>query len=179
MALCGFTMTKPLEHTAQYWIDHLELAPHPEGGFFRETYRSAGSIESSTLPDCFSTARAFSTAIYFLLRSHEHSAFHRIASDELWHFHTGSPLTVHCIHPGGDYARILLGPDPDAGQVFQGVVPAGVWFGATVDQPESYSLVGCTVAPGFDFADFELARRSDLITRCPQHQAIIERLTDR
>ena len=164
-------------HNAQYWIDHLELAPHPEGGFFRETYRSPGIIESCALPDGFSGARAFSTAIYFLLRSHERSAFHRIASDELWHFHMGSPLTVHCIHPGGEHARILLGPDPDAGQVFQAIVPAGVWFGATVDDPGAFSLVGCTVAPGFDFTDFQLASRDDLLAQYPQHRAIIESLT--
>ena len=171
-------MNASAERDATYWIDRLHLEPHPEGGFFRETYRSPESIDSGALPSRFDGPRAIATAIYFLLRSHERSAFHRIKSDECWHFHTGSPLTIHVISPEGDYAARSLGSRPDLGQAFQAVVPAGSWFGATVHDPDSFSLVGCTVSPGFDFADFELAGRSDLTARYPQHRSIIEKLTD-
>jgi predicted cupin superfamily sugar epimerase len=167
----------PLERSAQYWIDHLGLTPHPEGGFYRETYRSSESVPGEALPSRFAGDRAFSTAICFLLRSHERSALHRIASDELWHFYAGAPLTVHTIDDAGTHGMLHLGPEPASNQAFQVVVPAGVWFGATVDRPDSFSVVGCTVAPGFDFADFELAVRSDLVGRYPQHRDIIERLS--
>ena len=152
--------------TAQDWIAALPLIPHPEGGYYRETYRSPMAV---ALPG-FSGERAVSTAIYFLLPAGEVSAFHRIKSDELWHFYTGQLLTIHGIDPAGGYSTIELGP----GQP-QAVVPAGSWFGATVDS--GYALVGCTVAPGFDFSDFELASRSALLAQYPQHRPIIERLT--
>ena len=170
-------MNTPLAHDAQYWIDHLGLVPHPEGGFYRETYRSEELVDAAALPDRFDGSRSYSTAIYFLLRGHEYSALHRIASDELWHFCTGTPLTIHTIDSAARYGRIHLGSDPEQGQVFQAVVSAGTWFGAIVDDPDAYALVGCTVAPGFDFADFQLASRSALVTQYPQHRAVIQRLT--
>ncbi|MEO0415332.1 MAG: cupin domain-containing protein [Verrucomicrobiota bacterium] len=163
--------------TAEYWIDHLMLEAHPEGGFFRETYRSADAISQSALPDRFSGDRSASTGIYFLLRSGEFSHLHRIASDEMWHFYAGSSLTVHVIHSDGRYESIALGADVANGESFQAMVPAGAWFGATVDQPDSYALVGCTVAPGFDFADFEMADRAQLTTHYPEHRSIIELIT--
>ena len=159
-------------HPASHWIDHLRLLKHPEGGYFRETYRSAEQIPQDGLPARFDSPRAFSTAIYFLLPSEEVSALHRIKSDEVWHFYVGSQLTIHVIDQNGAYSQIKLGDD-----CFQAVVRAGCWFGATVDESQSYALVGCTVAPGFDFADFETAKRADLLARYPQHRAIIERLT--
>jgi predicted cupin superfamily sugar epimerase len=155
-----------------YWIGKLQLIKHPEGGYYRETYRAAESIPQGGLPPRFNGPRVFSTAIYFLLPSEECSALHRIKSDEVWHFHAGSPLTIHVIDQNGAYTQIKLGGDS-----FQAVVRAGCWFGATVDAHGSYALAGCTVAPGFDFADFELAKRADLLSRHPQHRAIIERLT--
>ena len=157
---------------ACYWIEKLELARHPEGGYFRETYRSDEVVSAAGLPARFGAPRAFSTAIYFLLPGNECSAFHRIKSDELWHFYAGSGLTIHIIEPNGTYTH--LGLD---GEHFQALVRADWWFGATVDDPQSFSLVGCTVAPGFDFADFELAGRDAIIELFPQHRAIIERLT--
>ena len=156
---------------ARYWIEKLQLARHPEGGYFRETYRSDEVISAAGLPARFSAQRAFSTAIFFLLPGNECSVFHRIKSDELWHFYAGSGLTIHIIEPNGTYTH--LGLD---GEHFQALVRADWWFGATVDDPQSFSLVGCTVAPGFDFADFELARRDTIIELFPQHRAIIERL---
>jgi uncharacterized protein len=157
---------------ARYWIKKLELAKHPEGGYFKETYRSNETIFAAALPPRFDGNRAFSTAIYFLLTAVECSSLHRIKSDEMWHFHAGSELIIHIIEPTGSYSQIKLGGDR-----FQAVVPAGCWFGATVDEPQSYALVGCTVAPGFDFADFELARRDELIAQYPRLRGIIERLT--
>ena len=118
-----------------------------------------------------------STAIYFLLEGENFSAFHRLRSDEVWHFYAGSPLLVHIIDPGGMYSSILIGSDPEAGQVFQAVVPTGCWFGSHVADWNSWALVGCTVAPGFDFQDFELARRKELEAMYPQHRKIILNLT--
>ena len=118
--------------TAQYWIDRLNLIPHPEGGYYRETYRSELSIAREALPPQFTGPRLVSTAIYFLLESNNFSAFHRLRSDELWHFYAGSPITVHVIEPEGSYSGIQLGADPDAGEVLQAVVKAGRWFASEV-----------------------------------------------
>jgi predicted cupin superfamily sugar epimerase len=163
---------------AQYWIDTLRLLPHPEGGYFRETYRAESSIAQEALPAGFDGPRSISTAIYFLLDGENFSAFHRLRSDEVWHFYAGTPLLIHVIKPGsGEYAEIELGADLDRGQAPQAVVRAGWWFACRVRDPESFALVGCTVAPGFDFADFEMARRGGLIQAFPQHQELIERFT--
>jgi uncharacterized protein len=161
----------------RYWIDKLGLKPHAEGGFYRETYRAPLRIQKSALHGPFRGDRNASTAIYFLIDGENFSAFHRIASDEMWHFYAGSTLTVEVIDPTGDHSQILVGNHPEAGEEFQAVVPAGCWFASHVKNPHSYSLVGCTVAPGFDFADFEIARRTSLAAEFPQHRALIERLT--
>ncbi len=166
-----------MQEKARNWIDRLRLRPHPEGGWFHETYRSAEIIPATALPERFHGERCFSTAICFLLEGEQFSAFHRIASDELWHFYCGSTLAIHVIAPDGEYSKIRLGHDPDAGAVLQGIVPAGCWFGAELEDRQSYGLAGCTVAPGFDFADFEIATRNELSMRYPQHQSIIRRLT--
>ncbi|TDB68942.1 cupin domain-containing protein [Arundinibacter roseus] len=164
--------------SAAYWVEKLTMQAHPEGGYFAETYRAAELISAQALPSRFGGARSFGTAIYFLLEGHHVSALHRIQADELWHFYTGDPLEVFVIDPEtGELSIIRLGNDPEAGQVFQAVVPAGMWFGSKPMAGGSYSLVGCTVAPGFDFEDFELADRSDLLGRYPQHSALIEQLT--
>ena len=163
--------------TAQAWIDGLQLRRHPEGGWFRETYRSDEGVGRAALPPRFGDDRAFSTAIYFLLEGEDFSALHRIKQDEVFHFYDGSSLTVHVIDPDGNYSALKLGRDWTAGERPQAVVPAGSLFGATVNDTRSYSLVGCTVAPGFDFADFELPPREELCRQFPQHREIIERLT--
>lgn len=162
------------------WVEHLNLQPHPEGGYFSETYRSEGEIPAAALPE-LSGARHYSTAIYFLLGAEDKSAFHRIKQDEVWHFYQGSGLTVHVIGADGGYRQIKLGSNPLNGEVLQAVVEAGAWFGASLTQPQDasdFTLVGCTVAPGFDFADFELAERQSLLSEFPQHRAIIEKLTN-
>lgn len=166
-------------HTAQYWIDRLNLLPHPEGGYYRQTYESGLHIEQAALPSAFTGSRRASTAIYFLLAGEDFSALHRLASDEVWHFYTGGSLLVHSIDPAGKCKTARLGPNPETGDQFQYVVPAGCWFGSSLVDPDSYALVGCTVAPGFDFADFELARRAELCACHPRHRALIEQLTRR
>jgi predicted cupin superfamily sugar epimerase len=162
---------------AKDWIERLQLRPHPEGGFFRESYRSAETISREHLPARFAGDRAFSTAIFFLLEGDDFSALHRIKQDEVWHFYDGGPLTVVSIAPDGMLCSVNLGRDAAAGEVLQAVVPAGYVFGARPSDPRTFSLVGCTVAPGFDFADFEIPSRQELIGRFPQHAAVIEELT--
>lgn len=162
---------------AKAWIDGLQLRRHPEGGWYRETYRSAEILSRAALPPRFSGDRACSTAIYFLLEGEDFSALHRIKQEEVFHFYDGSGLTLHLIEPAGTYAAFKLGRDLAAGELPQAVVPAGWLFGATVNDPRSYSLVGCTVAPGFDFADFSMPSREELRRQFPQHRQIVERLT--
>lgn len=163
--------------TQQDLISTLGLQPHPEGGFYKETYRSKESIPAHGLTETYGAPRSFSTCIYFLLTSEAFSAFHRVKQDEAWHFYLGSPLKIHAIDPNGRYSETIIGNRFEKGEVPQHMVTGGDWFGAEVFEDGGFSLVGCTVAPGFDFADFELARRSELIRSFPQHQTIIEALT--
>lgn len=163
---------------AQGWIDALGLVPLPEeGGWYREVYRAAESIPQAGLPARFPGPRRFATSIYYLLHSGEFSAFHRIRQDEGWHFYTGSPLVVHTLAPEGAYGQLRLGPDFGAGERFQATVPAGTLFAAEVAEAGTFALAGCTVAPGFEFQDFEVPGRAALLARYPAHGAIIRRLT--
>jgi predicted cupin superfamily sugar epimerase len=163
--------------TASYFIEKLGLTPHVEGGAFREIYRSELVIPRSSLPLFFQGSRSASTSIYFLLAAGQFSAFHRIAADEQWHFYYGDPLLVYEITHGGRLIEHRLGQDPEKGECFQTVVKAGSWFASMPAPGSEYSLVGCTVAPGFDFEDFELARREPLSQMYPEHAAIIAQLT--
>ncbi len=166
--------------TAEYWIDRLALEPHPEGGYFREVYRSAAQIGECCLSGDRVGSRSVSTSIYYLLSGRESggvSALHRLRSDEIWHHYAGGSLTVHVIDSAGSYRALGLGLDLDAGQSPQVMVPAASWFGAVEDDASSHCLVGCTVAPGFDFRDFELADRAALVGLYPEQRGIIERLT--
>ena len=166
-------MDKPI---ANELIDQLKLVKHPEGGWYCETYRSEDFIQAAALPDRFLGDRPVCTAIYFLLQSGDISALHRIKSDEIWHFYAGDSLTVHVITPQGEHYPLHLGSNHSGGETFQCIVPAGCWFGAELPG-EGYSLVGCTVAPGFDFADFEMGDRDDLLKEFPNHREIIQRFT--
>lgn len=160
--------------TAAYYIHSLQLQAHPEGGFYAPTYRSAEQIEQAALPARFTGNRLFSTAIYFLLEGHAYSAFHRIKSDELWHFYDGCCLDIFVLHPNGASEILRLGP-PSQGGAFQHWVPAGSWFAAQPVVASGFTLAGCTVAPGFDFADFELAGKQALLQQFPHQAAWIER----
>jgi uncharacterized protein len=160
--------------TARYYIEHLALQPHPEGGHYKETYRSAGTIPAVCLPGMGD--RSFSTAIYFLLQEGDFSAFHRIKSDECWHFYEGGTLLVHVINQNGEYNCTKLGRNIHEGEVLQYVVPAGAWFASEPASDTFFSLVGCTVAPGFDFADFEMGKRENLSRQFPRYELLISRL---
>lgn len=151
----------------------LNLLHHPEGGWYCETYRASLQV---SVP--WSTQkRAAATSIYFLLEWPEFSAFHRIKSDELWHFYEGSSIEVYWFSHSGELTTLRLGRDAESGEVLQGVVPANVWFASKPVIPGSFALVGCTVSPGFDFNDFELASRSDLLRLYPNHKELITNLT--
>ena len=159
-------------------INHYKLLPHPEGGFFRQTYSAAEQISKEALPERFEGSRSFSTAIYFLLPQGSFSAFHRIKSDEVWHFYEGCPLNIHVIHPNGQYDCLKLGSNLNNGESYQLVVPANAWFASEpVGAPGTFALVGCTVAPGFDFSDFELAEAEKLVEQYPSHELLIKRLS--
>ena len=162
---------------AEYWIDKLQLTAHIEGGAYASTYTAALTLPQQVLPASFHGARPASTAIYFLLKQEQFSAMHRIAADELWHFYYGDPLIVYEIEPGGNLTEHRLGNNPANNESFQCLVKAGSWFGSKTITDGAYSLVGCTVSPGFDFADFELGERATLIELYPQHAAIIGMLT--
>ncbi len=157
-------------------VKKFNLLPHPEGGYYKETYQSAESIAKEALPDRFGGPRPFSTAIYFLLESGNFSAFHRIKSDECWHFYAGDPLHVHVIYPDGNYALLELDNQLNHGSTCQAIVPAGAWFASETASGGSFSFVGCTVSPGFDFADFELAKSAELSALFPTHAPLIQRL---
>lgn len=158
-------------------VTRLKLAPHPEGGFYRETYRAPESISKNALPARFTGDRSHATAIYYLLAAGDRSKLHRIHADEIWHFYDGDPLLIVAIAPDGVLSVTTLGRDFAHGQVPQYVVPAGHWFGALPAPGSTYALTGCTVAPGFDFADFELAEPDALLAAFPQHRDWIEKLT--
>lgn len=158
-------------------ITRLNLAPHPEGGFFRETYRSRGEIFNNSLDKDYKGKRNYSTCIYFLLTSDNFSAFHRLIQDEIWHFYDGSPIELHIISDLGVYTKHTIGMDLQKGEVPQFVVPGRSWFAAEVVNQNAYSLIGCTVSPGFSFEDFELKSRNDLIALFPDQKEIISRLT--
>jgi uncharacterized protein len=160
---------------AKYWLEKLNLQKHPEGGAFNEVYRSEEVLDN--LPDRYIGKRSVSTSIYFMLEENEISMFHRLTSDETWHFYTGCSLTVHIIDPSGKYFSVKIGSDPEKDEMFQYTIRKGCWFGAEVNDKSSYALIGCTVSPGFDFHDFELGERAKLLEVFPEHAEIIKRLT--
>ncbi len=162
--------------SALQYIQHYKLLPHPEGGWYKETYRSVETIEKNNLPANFIGNRNFSTAIYFLLEQGNFSAFHKIKSDECWHFYAGQPLLIYVLLPSGQLKITRLGNNIDKDELFQYVVPANCWFASKPDLGSKYCFVGCTVAPGFDFEDFEMASAADLSAAHPLHASIIYEL---
>ena len=162
--------------TATDLVKKYEMLPHPEGGWFKETYRSSELINGNALPERFSENRFFSTAIYFLMENGDFSGFHRIKSDECWHFYAGQTLLVYVINSTGNLDIIKLGNKIELGECFQYVVPANCLFASRPANESEFSFVGCTVAPGFDFADFELAVADNLSLQFPQHKSIIDSL---
>lgn len=158
---------------AEYWVKKLAMEEHPEGGYFVQTFKSDRQF---ALPG-YEGPRSACTAIYYLLESGQFSAFHRMKSDEIWHFYAGGPLALYIIDSSGNLKKVVMGRDPGNAQVFQATVKAGSWFAASVVGPRSYSLVGCIVAPGFEYQDWELGNRNDLASRYPRHRRIIKKYT--
>ncbi|HEY9485039.1 MAG TPA: cupin domain-containing protein [Nitrososphaeraceae archaeon] len=162
-----------MKKDSAYWISKLNLQKHREGGYFIESYKS---IELVNLPN-YHGPRHVCTAIYYLLKGDEFSSFHVMKSDELWHFYAGSSLTLFIIEPNGRLNEVILGENIDNGHTFQAAITAGCWFAAAVDDYNSYSLVGCTVSPGFDYQDWKIGDRKILTKLYPQHKSIIEKYT--
>lgn len=154
---------------ATYWIEKLQMTAHPEGGFYKETYRSDAQIETP------SGLRNISTAIYFLLQNEQKSHFHRIKSDEQWFHHLGETLEISYIF-NNQLHQIYLGNNPENGEVLQATIPANTWFASRLKSGSGFGLVSCTVAPGFDFNDFEMAEKADLLSHYPVLQDIIEEM---
>ncbi|HLU94093.1 MAG TPA: cupin domain-containing protein [Membranihabitans sp.] len=164
-------------NTIEVIKEKLNLVPHPEGGFYRESYRSRDYIHQDSLPPEYKDQRHYSTCIYYLLTLGNFSAFHRIRQDEIWHFYDGTAIQLHTISPEGQYQKHSIGRNIIYGEFPQLIVPGGHWFAAEVTVPNSYALVGCTVSPGFHFDDFELGNRNELIDRFPKHREVIIRLS--
>jgi uncharacterized protein len=164
--------------TADELIRQLGLQPHPkEGGFFRETYRAGESWPAAALPGRYQAARSASTAIYYLLTPNTCSALHRLQSDEIFHFYLGDPIRMLQLEPNGTGRTIVIGPDLLAGQQVQAIVPRGIWQGSCLEPGGAFALLGCTVAPGFDYADYESGDRQSLLTQYPAFADMISRLT--
>jgi len=157
------------QHSADYWINHLALEIHPEGGAYARVYTSPITISKASLPENFHDSRSICTHIYYLLRQNEFSAFHKIQSDELWHFYDGDTLIIYEINADGSLTEHLLGKNIEAGESPFCVIKASNWFAS--------SLKKGTVSPGFDFAEFELAKRNELISKYPTHEELITGLT--
>ena len=159
-----------MEKDASYYIEHLGLEPHAEGGYFRSTFSSDNTISANGLD------RKLYTSIYFLLGEKDISHLHRLKSDELWYFHGGDPLTVHVIDQEGSYHEYKLGLDLVNGEVPQLIVPGKSIFGSSVSEGGAFSLVGCMVTPGFEYEDFELFTQDELLKKYPEHASVICKL---
>jgi predicted cupin superfamily sugar epimerase len=146
----------------------LGLEKHPEGGHFKQTYRSDTMVNV----EGYDGPRNIATAIYYMLAGSEFAAFHRIRSDEIWHHYAGGPITLYAIGNDGKLSKTRIGKEMP-----QAIIKAGTWFAAALDGKKSYCLLGCTVSPGFDYRDWELAKRDELVRTYPRHKKIIERYT--
>lgn len=160
---------------SKFYIQKLQLEKHPEGGYFREIYRSA-EMFTTDYPGR-RKKRNYSTSIYFLLDGKQISKFHKLRSDELWHFYDGSSVIIHLIDEEGKYSKIYLGKNLVDGEVYQTAIKKNNWFAAEVADKKSFTLVGCTVSPGFDFSDFEFGKRDLLVKQFPELEELINRLT--
>ena len=159
-------------------IQKLDLKPLPfEGGYYRETYRSAETIPAEALPPRYTHDKHYGTAIYYLLTPDTFSALHRLPTDEIFHFYLGDPVTMLQLHPDGHGETLTLGPDLARGQLLQAVAPKNAWQGTFLNEGGRFALMGVTVAPAFDFEDFQLASRADLLNVYNEYRTLIERLT--
>ena len=164
-------------HDVNSVIKTLELIPHPEGGYFREVYKSEEITTQDMLPSRYNGNRSFLTSIYYLLKNNDVSRFHNLLSDEIWYFHIGSPVIIHQISFDGSYSKYLLGSNYLSEEKPHVLVRRNTWFGAEIKNKDSFSLVSCAIAPGFEFLDFKLADRNELLVKYPQHTDLIIKLT--
>ncbi|RAJ31042.1 cupin domain-containing protein [Pedobacter cryoconitis] len=155
---------------ASYWIDRLDLQPHPEGGYYKETFRSQSGVYRNNE----SKLKSACTSIYYLLEGSDFSGFHRLKSDELWYFHCGQPVNIHVLDTDGGYSCIELS-DSETGNL-QAVIKPDCWFAAEVPSKLGFALVSCAVAPGFDFSEFEMATKNSLSSAYPFQKSLIEKL---
>jgi hypothetical protein len=163
--------------TAKQIISALDMRPHPEGGYFAETHRAAEEIPEKALPSRYGGPRAHGTAIYYLLTSDTCSRLHRLASEEIYHFYLGDPVKMVWLSPEGQGRYVTLGGDILAGTRPQLVIPKDTWQGAWLEPDSRFALMGCTVAPGFEYADFEMGDRKTLLAAYPQFRERILALT--
>lgn len=158
-------------------VDRFGLVPHPEGGYFREVYRASAEIVHPGVPANHQATRSTGTLIYYLLAAAQFSAFHRIKwSDEIWHLYAGGPLELHTIDSSGHYSQRQLTADPALGEP-TAMVAAGVWQAARLGPDTRWAFCGCSVAPGFEYTDFEMLPGTQLARHYPQHSAIIRTLS--
>ncbi len=165
------------EKDASKWIEQLGLLTHPEGGYFREVYRSEEGIAQRALPARYGSGRNFGTSIYYMLKGNDFSAFHKLHSDEIWHFYEGCTVRIFLLTEDGSCKKLLLGRNVEVGEQLQVLLPHDLWFAAELADTESFALMGCTVSPGFSFEDFMLGSKADLIKQYPQHSTLIQRLS--
>jgi hypothetical protein len=165
-----------MNQKARYLIENLELEPHKEGGYFKEIYRSDEILTPECLPERYTESRNLYTNIYFLLQEYDFSAFHKLQSDELWHFCEGDPINIYVLTHEG-LQTITLGSEVAKGQFHQYLIKRGHWFAAELTRKDGYCLAGCTASPGFEYDDLELANRKDLINEFPKYAQIINDFT--
>jgi uncharacterized protein len=164
-------------NNADYWIEKLQLEEHIEGGYFKETFRSQSLVKLQTKYGSEEITRAASTCIYFLLKSGQSSKFHRLTSEEIWHFYLGSPIEIYIINDSAELIKIRLGNNPELCEVLHFVIPKGCWFAAEPIEENSFSLISCFVAPGFEYQDFELGDYDKLAQSYPKYKDLIKKLT--
>lgn len=164
-----------MNEKAKQYIQKLQLKKHPEGGYYREVYRAAEMFYIDSPPKALK--RNASTSIYFLLEGKQVSKFHKLKSDEQWHFYDGSSVKIYVIDDKGKLTEFVLGNKIDDGKLFQLVIKKNNWFAAELINKRGYALIGCTVSPGFDFNDFELADKETMIKKFPMHSGLISKLT--
>ncbi len=162
--------------SANKWVELLQLQEHPEGGYYREMYRSKNSISETDLPEGFRGDHCLGSAIYYLLKDNQFLTFHRVRQDEIWHFYSGNPMLIYTLHAEGAVVR-KLGIHPEKGELPMMVIPGGTVFAAEVENRRGYALIGCTVSPGFEFSDYEKLHRDELLEQFPHSRVVIENLS--
>ncbi|WP_252037083.1 MULTISPECIES: cupin domain-containing protein [Vibrio] len=159
----------------KYLVDKFNLKPHPEGGYFSENYRSEEILDCP--PERFSGKHVYKTSIYYLLEKENVSMFHRLKQDELWHHYTGCSVILHILDPNKGYQKLDLGCSlSHSDAAYQALVPKNVWFAAELKDKSKFSLVGCTTSPGFEFSDWELANKEELMNYFPEKIELISRI---